>query len=107
MLEKLIEANTTALIALTAALTASRPTTDAPGPAAKQPAEPPKPTSTGALDYEKDVKPLVLRLAKEKGRDTVLGVLGEFKIAQANLLKPEQYGDFITACNKALAAPKK
>lgn len=72
-------------------------------PAAGKAATPPA-TTGGALDYEKDVKPLALRVAKEKQRDGLVAILTTFGVAQANLLKPEQYGPFITACNTALAA---
>jgi hypothetical protein len=111
-LEDRIAANTEALIALTIALAASHvpaggvksgpPAT----PAAKTPPPPPPAAAakSGALDYEMDVKPLALRVAKDKGREKLVEILGTFKVAQANLLKPEQFGEFITACNKALAA---
>lgn len=109
-LEKALEANTAALLALTAALSANAAISKAAAPASPAatttpPAAAPaaaKPAPSAALDYEKDVKPLALRVAKEKTRDGLLAVLGQFNIAQANLLKPEQYGAFIAACNKKL-----
>jgi len=102
-LESIIEANTAAIIALTVAITAQS-TAGVAGaalPTAK-PAVPAKPATGGALDYEKDVKPLALRVAKDKKREGLVEILTQFGVAQANLLKPEQYGPFITACNKAL-----
>lgn len=110
MLELLLKENTEALKALAIALAAAhlggaavlpKPDPKAPPAAAKGPAAPAAPTGA-ALDYEKDVKPLALRVAKEKSRDALVAILGTFKVAQANLLKPEQYGPFITACNTAL-----
>lgn len=113
-LEQTIAANTEAVLALTIALAAHHTPVIAgaavTGPsktAAQLPAAGTKttpPASTGALDYEKDVKPLALRVAKEKTRDGLLKILGDFKVAQANLLTPAQWGPFITACNAALAA---
>jgi hypothetical protein len=105
-LEDRISENTEALRALTIALAANHVPAVGPNVAAgKPPAAAPKPPAAtgGALDYEKDVKPLALRVAKEKGREKLIEILGEFKVAQANLLKAEQWGLFITACNKALA----
>lgn len=61
-------------------------------------------TTTTALDYEKDVKPLALKVAKEKGRNALIAINAEFNVAQANLLKPEQFSGFIAACNTALKA---
>lgn len=60
--------------------------------------------TSAALDYEKDVKPLALQVAKEKKREKLIEILGTFGVAQANLLKPEQFNGFITACNAALKA---
>lgn len=101
-IEKLLSENTEALRALTIALAANHVPLKAG--AVTPPAAAPKaaPATSAALDYEKDVKPLALRVAKEKTRDGLIAVLSEFKVAQANLLKPEQWGAFIAACNKAL-----
>jgi hypothetical protein len=57
-----------------------------------------------ALDYEKDVKPLALQLAKAKGRDALIKVLGEFGLAQANQAKPEQFAAIVAKINEALTA---
>lgn len=107
-LEKELAANTEALKALTIALAANH--TPAKGanvvqPAAAATAAPKAPAAQGAaLDYEKDVKPLALRVAKEKKREGLVAILDKFKVAQANMLKPEQWAEFIAACNAALAA---
>lgn len=73
----------------------------APAAAAAAPAAPP--AATASLDYEKDVKPLALRVAKDKGREKLIEILGTFGVAQANLLKSEQWAEFTTKCNAALA----
>lgn len=110
--QTLIEA-TEAMKALTIALaahhvpakaaTTTGPAPAAPAAAAKTPAVAAK-TQGGALDYEKDVKPLTLRVAKEKSRDKVVEILAKFGVTHANMLKPEQFGEYITACNTALSA---
>lgn len=107
MLEKLIAENTEAMKALTIALAAHHVPLQAGAAApsaepAKTPAKTEVKATGGALDYEKDVKPLALRVAKEKKREGLVEILTKFGVAQANLLKPEQYNDFIAACNKAL-----
>jgi hypothetical protein len=105
-LEDRISENTEALRALTIALAANHVPAVGPksGPGKPLRLRPsPRQPRAAALDYEKDVKPLALRVAKDKGREKLIEILGEFKVAQANLLKAEQWGEFITACNKALA----
>lgn len=107
-IEKLIAENTQALRDLTIALAANHKpakATDTPPAAAPAAQAAPKaPAATGAaLDYEKDVKPLALRVAKEKKREGLVAILDKFKVAQANMLKPEQWAEFIAACNAALA----
>lgn len=101
MLEAKIDILTAAILALTAAMQGGKPAQAAPQQPAKD-KTPPAAPSGAALDYEKDVKPLALRVAKEKNREALVAILGTFKVAQANLLKPEQFGPFITACNAAL-----
>lgn len=111
-LEKAIEANTAAIIALTAAIAAAAGNKTGPAPAAapaaaKPAAEKPaeqtvREAKTGPLDYEKDVKPLALKVAADLKREGLLGILGKFGAANAQALKPEQYADFVKACNEAL-----
>lgn len=106
MLEEAIKENTATLKQLIAALQAGAAAAvparaaAAPKPAADKPAT----SSSAALDYEKDVKPLALRVAKDKGREALVEILKGFKVAQANLLKPEQFGEFVKSCNTALSA---
>lgn len=118
-LEKALAENTEALRALTIALASSHiPTKAGAAPAAPitgaeaktnlaagkeaAAAAANKGAGTATLDYEKDVKPLALRVAKEKGREKLIGVLKEFGVEQANVLKPEQWGEFTKKCNAAL-----
>ena len=66
-----------------------------PSPAMDTPA-------TGAT-YD-DVKSAIVKLSSQKGRDSVLAVLGQFDAAKGPDLKPEQFADFITHANAAMAA---
>lgn len=105
MLEEAIKENTATMKQLIAALQAgARAVTDKPAAAPKAEPKAPPTASSAALDYEKDVKPLALRVAKEKGREALVKILEGFKVTQANLLKPEQFGDFTKQCNTALTA---
>lgn len=110
MLEEAIKENTATMKQLIAALTAGAIAAVPGKPAPKAADKPPAPAgaatggTSAALDYEKDVKPLALRVAKEKGRETLVKMLEGFKVAQANLLKPEQFNEFVKSCNTALAA---
>lgn len=62
-------------------------------PVSKPEASPPAP-STATVTYE-DVRALVLRVSKEKGRDVAAAVLALFGVAKAPELKPEQYADVV------------
>jgi len=55
-----------------------------------------------AEDPYKAVKSAATKLASSKGRQALLDALNAFDVANAKELKPEQYSDFIDACNKAL-----
>lgn len=50
-----------------------------------------------------DVNAAIIGLAKTKGRDAAVAVLGEFKVAKVPELKPEQFADVIAAVKKAMA----
>lgn len=79
----------------------------APAPAST-PAAPPasssKPTASGALDYEKDVKPLVLKLGATKGRDAVVATFGTLGVAKGTELTAEQLPGARAAFEAALGA---
>lgn len=109
-LEAAILANTKAVEALTAAMlgtgTAAIPAGVVAG--AKAAATPPAgktETAPAALDYEKDIKPLALRVAKEKSRDVLIEVLKGFDgAAKADQVKAEQWPALVKKLNEALAA---
>jgi hypothetical protein len=60
-------------------------------------------SSSPALDYAKDVKPITLRLSKEKGREITIGVLSRFGVQSAQALDAAQWVDYIAHCGKVLA----
>lgn len=59
-------------------------------------------TETKALTYDADIKPLAQKLANEKGRDALIGVLKEAGLAKASDAKPEQFEGLIAALTAAL-----
>lgn len=75
----------------------------APTPTAAS-VEAPAPASTAVTEvtYE-DVKTLVLKVSKDKGRDAAAGVLAGFGVAKAPELKPEQYADAVAQLQAVLA----
>ncbi len=81
-------------------------TASAPSPAA-EPAAAPAPASTAATDapltYDKDIKPLIIQLGKERGRDATLALLGKFGATSGPGLKPEQFGEFVEGAKAVLA----
>jgi hypothetical protein len=50
-----------------------------------------------------DVNAAIIGLAKAKGRDAAVAVLGEFKVAKVPELKPEQFAAVLAAVKKAMA----
>lgn len=77
--------------------------TDKPAPKAAA-APKPQEKAAPAIDFKKDVASLVLQLA-EKSRDKAIAILGEFGVAKATELKPEQYAEFIVKMKAAIEAP--
>lgn len=67
-----------------------------PAPAAAPAAD------TQALDYVKDVQPLVLKVSSVKGRDAAVALLAKFGLKSAKEAQPEQYADIIKACKEVL-----
>lgn len=59
--------------------------------------------SSPALDYAKDVKPITIRLSKEKGRETTIAVLQRFGVKGAQELDAAQWAEYIAHCEKVLA----
>jgi hypothetical protein len=60
-------------------------------------------SSSPALDYVKDVKPITIRLSKEKGREITIGVLSRFGVKSAQDLDTTQWAEYIAHCKKVLA----
>ena len=60
-------------------------------------------SSLPALDYVKDVKPITIRLSKEKGREITISVLSRFGVKSAQDLDAAQWADYIAHCEKVLA----
>ena len=59
--------------------------------------------TSAALDYEKDIKPRVLLLSKEKGREATIATLSRFGVTKATELNADQWGDFLDYVNKVIA----
>lgn len=55
------------------------------------------------LDYEKDIKPRVLLLSKDKGRDATIATLSRFGVAKATELNEDQWPAFLEFVNKVIA----
>jgi len=72
------------------------PIEKAPEPVAEQPAAADAPAIAVA-----DVNAAIIALAKAKGRDAAVGVLGKFGVAKVPELKPEQYADVLAAVKAA------
>jgi hypothetical protein len=88
---------------------------DAPAP---EPAAPPTPAAAAEsavespseepareLDYDKDVKPLFLKLINKKGRDTAVALIKEFDESATKLneaVKPEQFAEVVARIEELL-----
>lgn len=68
---------------------------------ATDPAASPSEPETPAIEYA-DVSKAIIALAKDKGRDAAVAVLGQFGASKATDLKPEQYAAAIKAAQQAL-----
>jgi hypothetical protein len=60
-------------------------------------------TSPVEIDYEKDVKPLILKVGGTKGRDAAVALLGEFDVKAGTALTADQYPAVIARANELLA----
>lgn len=79
----------------------TQPTATEPASAPEQKAE----NSAAPLDYEKDVKPLFLKLVSTKGRDVAIKLINDFKPGAAKLndaIGPEQYAEAVAKINELL-----
>jgi hypothetical protein len=68
-----------------------------------EPSAPTGESSSPALDYVKDVKPITIQLSKEKGREITIGVLSRFGVKSAQDLYPAQWAEYIAHCKSVLA----
>jgi hypothetical protein len=68
-----------------------------------KPSAPTGESSSPALDYVKDVKPITIQLSKEKGREITIGVLSRFGVKSAQDLDTIQWAEYIAHCKKVLA----
>lgn len=57
-----------------------------------------------SIDYEKEVRPVLVKVSTTKGRDPLIALLAQFKVTKGDQLKPAQFGDVIAAANELLAA---
>ncbi|MEN9936007.1 MAG: hypothetical protein RLZZ387_2586 [Chloroflexota bacterium] len=65
---------------------------------APAPSEPDAPV----LDFDKDVTPLVLRVAKEKGKDVAIEILSQFGAARASEVDEARWPELCNALSDAL-----
>lgn len=121
MLEKLIQANTEALVANTAAMIAiataggakqGKAATETPAPrrrAAKQVADAPAPAAAAkgkTAVTVKTVSELVLSVAEMAGRQIAVGILGEFKAKKVKDVPPKQFPALAKKLKAALVQAK-
>ena len=60
--------------------------------------------ATEPVNYEKGVKPLILKIITVKGREAATAAFAKFGVAKGPDLKPEQYAQFVAHANEVLAA---
>jgi hypothetical protein len=61
-----------------------------------------EPATDGALTYEGDIKPAVLRVSAKKGRPGVEALLKQFEVANAKEVPEARWPEFMAAIDKAL-----
>lgn len=60
--------------------------------------------ATAALDYEKDVRPALVKVSTGKGRDALVALLAKFNVTKGDQLQPAQLADVLAAANELLGA---
>lgn len=70
--------------------------------ASEQPAASGTADDQSALTYEVDVKPLILKVGAQKGRDAVLKLFADYEVKNGQELTAEQWPDFIASANEVL-----
>ena len=83
---------------------AKQETTTQPAAAQEKTSSAPAAQPSGEeVTYDGHVKPAILTIAKEKGRDTVTALLQRFGAGKGPELKPEQFAEFHALAQKTLA----
>jgi hypothetical protein len=67
-------------------------------------AEEPKTSTGAALDFDKDVAPLVLSYVKSHGKAWVIEVLDQFGVARASEIEADRLGELVDMLNDKAAA---
>ena len=62
------------------------------------------PSDVIAIDYTKDVKPLLLKVSTSKGRDALVTLLAKFGVAKGDQLPADALGNVLAEVNELLAA---
>jgi hypothetical protein len=65
--------------------------------------EPDAPSDTAPLDYEKDVKPVLLQVNRAKGRDALAGLLKQFGAPTGDKLPADKFAEVLAAAEAVLA----
>lgn len=55
------------------------------------------------LDYTQDIRPLVVKVSQDKGRDTITALLQRFGVGKGPELKPEQWAEFKDYAERTLS----
>lgn len=64
-------------------------------------------SATGAMSYDKDVKPYALRLAELGGRDALVKLNEEFSIGHAKELAEDQWAKYVKRAKALIEAAEK
>ena len=59
-----------------------------------------------ALDFEKDVKPLIVKISVEKGREKAIALMQRFGVSKSPDLLPDQYADVVKQAKAILEEGK-
>lgn len=112
-LEAAIQENTSVMRELIGRLTAAGMMTGAPGKPEAAPADKPaktakaevaaaEPETVKAIDYEKDVRPVLVKVSTTAGRDALIALLKQFGVTKGDQLKVTQFQDALNAANALL-----
>lgn len=71
--------------------------------AAQSRSEPEAPAEAAALDFEKDVAPIVLNAVRVKGKPWVQEILGQFGVERASQVPDAQFGELVALLNDGVA----